>query len=95
MINDDVVKENRVGSFSLSGELVEHNPAMVTAIMSQMVILKCEYDYFRSQFNYAAYSSLFRSLEEGEIDVRYDINVDSSLANGRLHVTASFSDSED
>lgn len=73
----------RAGSFTISRYCVEDGDPSIFAVMSQVVVTRCEYDWSRAQFMYQALSPHFRPVEIGEIPPEYLI-VFHKDENGRV-----------
>lgn len=61
----------RLGSFSISGELMRKSPALAQSLMANMLIYRAEHIYERDEFEYVAESPLFEKLREGQVTPKY------------------------
>lgn len=73
----------RVGTFSIPHELIEKGEPTVFAVMSQVMVLRCEHQWTRACFVYEAYSPNFRPVELGVIPPEYRIIMHKD-ENGRV-----------
>ena len=64
----------RIGNFVIDSYLVEHDPEVVLEIMSQCIIVRCEYKYSEGKFYYTAISNLFEEIPISNIPTDYDIS---------------------
>ncbi len=64
---------SRVGKFTVESELVRRGEPLLFALLSQVIVLRCEHLYYKNQFEYVAYSSHFRPCHSAEVPPSYFI----------------------
>lgn len=69
----DIGGKHRAGRFTIDDRYLFCHARQVSAVMSQVVILRCEHDAMGGKFLYSALSSHFRSIPKGEIVPEYQI----------------------
>lgn len=69
------VKENRIGMFYISRQLLEDSPLALSKIMSEMVVCRCEMIWHKSAFQYFAYSNMFEIVGEGVCTNEYKLEL--------------------
>lgn len=62
---------HRAGTFSIPHELIEEGDPSVFAVMSQVVVVRCEHEWQRAKFIYHAFSPHFRPVATSEIVPEY------------------------
>lgn len=65
------VGHHRIGTFSIPDELVIEFDKTIFAVMSQVIVIRCEHNWSRGCFEYEAYSSHFRPCNMAEIPPKY------------------------
>jgi len=67
------MKNGRIGIFRIGRKLIEDNEAIVRAIMSRVIVVRCEHMYALDVFEYMAISNDFDEVPQGEIVPKYQI----------------------
>ena len=75
---DEIDISHRFGVFLITDILVRHNPKAVMKVMSQCVIVRCEYLWDLAAFEYKAMSSGFSVVPEGCLIPRYQWIIDEN-----------------
>jgi len=70
-MNDDIL--DRRGRFVLEESQTVGNLPFWGQVMSKMLVIRCEHQFFSMSFEYCACSPLFRKAEEGEVLPLYKI----------------------
>lgn len=72
----------RFGIFLISNIMVRQNPREVLKVMSQCIIVRCEFLWMEDAFEYKALSSHFEEVEEGCLIPKYHwiITSDGSIS---------------
>lgn len=65
--------ERRVGRFRIGASLLRQEPASIAAVLSKMIVVRCEHLFAEGTFEYEAMSPLFGEVEPGFIIPHYDI----------------------
>ena len=64
----------RIGNFVIDSHTIETDPDAVLELMSQCIIVRCEYKYAEGKFYYTAISELFDEIPISNISPDYDIS---------------------
>jgi len=83
---ENTVKERRIGTFDISTDFVRNEPDVVMAIMSHMVVVRCECLMISDAFRYDAYSPLFEATEKCMGCPKYNIIITKN--DGKIIVRA-------
>lgn len=75
-IHSLIFRERRFGQFHITARLLESEPAMVQALLSQVIVTRCEYHYDAGAFHYIAWSSDFMGILDGCAPPQYRIVID-------------------
>ena len=62
---------NRKGVFTISKDLIDNHPENVMKIMSNVIIIHCEYSADYGKYQYNAISPLFEELKMGRFPPEY------------------------
>jgi len=74
MAEDDLLR--RRGRFELASDLLAEYPGVVMKAFAGVVVTRCEHNYDRQVFDYAAVSPHFELVEDGELAPHYDVTYD-------------------
>lgn len=74
----------RVGKFTINRNMIETHPDLVKKLMGMVIVLRAESDYYTDSIEYFAISDHFRTVEEGCIPLKYEVEVDSELDSIRF-----------
>ena len=69
--NGDSAGYHRAGTFSIPHELIEEGDPSVFAVMSQVVVVRCEHEWQRAKFILPCVFSHFRPVATSEIVPEY------------------------
>lgn len=67
--------QSRPGRFGLAQKSISYDFDLIKPLMSQVFIVKCEFDYHSQAFEYIGYSELFEVNLDGEIPPEYVIEM--------------------
>ena len=72
-----LVRENRIGRFSISRRLLLTSKRLC-ALFGTMIVVRADSDFYRDSVDYIAYSAIFPAIEHGAEPPKYHIwiNVD-------------------
>ena len=57
---------NRVGKFNISEEIILHDPKEVMELMKNVIVTRCEFDWYKREFEYIGISMAFDEIKEGQ-----------------------------
>ena len=57
--------KNRIGKFSITGQLLSADPELVKKILATTVVVRCEHDFARDLFEYTALCDVFGEHPKG------------------------------
>lgn len=66
-----LIKERRLGTFSISGTIIKEWPSQVRLVLSDTIIVRAEQMWHLEVIEYIAYCKHFEPVEEGLIAPRY------------------------
>lgn len=65
----------RRGKFTISDAVFINAPDIVMAVMSHMVVARCEHLPMTGRYEYLAYSDLFEEMDDGSEIPEYDVTI--------------------
>lgn len=65
----------RIGTFRISADLIDEQPAQLRAVFACMIVVRAEMSYATRTIDYAALSPLFEEIEFGSEPPDYKIEV--------------------
>ena len=79
----NVVKENRIGRFTVAKPMIEEMPdKLLRSFFGRFVIVRAEFIYNSQTFDYVAYSEYFDKRRINEIIPLYDLHL--TQKNGQI-----------
>ncbi len=72
--------DRRIGRFSISRQLVDHDAETVRAVMGRCIIVRCEMMYESNSLQYVAVSPEFAEVPLGQIIPGYDVIISDNGA---------------
>ncbi|OUS73006.1 hypothetical protein B1748_23655 [Paenibacillus sp. MY03] len=66
----------RIGTFEITREFVLDAPDAVLAVMSKVIVVRCEFMYHKNTLEYQAVSPHFDEVPDIEIPPRYSVKFD-------------------
>lgn len=63
--------ERRYGNLKIAASCLENGTEEMQVLMSQIIVVRCEHNYYDNSFRYTAYSPHFRILKLGEMCAEY------------------------
>ena len=73
---DNVVKQNRIGRFTVSKAMIEEAPdKLLRSFFGRFIIARAEFIYHSSTFDYIAYSEYFNKCNPQQKIPLYDLTI--------------------
>jgi hypothetical protein len=66
----------RCAKIVIPAQLVAEEPLAIMNLMSNCVVVRCEYLAMFNMFEYHAYTTLVEPLEPNQMPFEYDVNID-------------------
>lgn len=72
----NIVKENKIGTFTLQMDVLERYPEVVMQVMSKLIVVRAEFMFHSKEVEYMAYSNMFEHVTFGSKVPKYNLIVE-------------------